>query len=51
MVSNAEMDRRWKLVRNVMAGEGLDWLVGGVGMPAGMQSGLPTGQRKVPSLS
>jgi len=35
MVSNAEMDRRWKLVRNVMAGEGLDWLVGGVGMPGG----------------
>ena len=35
MVSNAEMDRRWKLVRMVMAREGLDWFIGGVGMPGG----------------
>lgn len=35
MVSNAEMDRRWKLVRKVMEREGLDWLIGGVGMPGG----------------
>ena len=35
MVSNAEMDRRWRLVRKVMGKEGLDWLIGGVGMPGG----------------
>lgn len=27
MISNAEMDRRWKDVRRVMAREGIDWLI------------------------
>jgi hypothetical protein len=35
MVSNNEMDRRWRLVRKVMGREGLDWLIGGVGMMGG----------------
>lgn len=35
MVSNNELERRWKLVRKVMGQEGLDWLICGVGMPGG----------------
>jgi Xaa-Pro aminopeptidase len=35
MVSNNEMERRWKLVRKVMSQEGLDWLMGGPGYPNG----------------
>jgi Xaa-Pro aminopeptidase len=35
MVSNHEMERRWKLVRKVMERESLDWLIGGVGVPGG----------------
>jgi Xaa-Pro aminopeptidase len=35
MVSNEEMERRWKLVRQVMNREGLDWLIGGPGHPNG----------------
>ena len=35
MVSNNEMERRWKLVRKVMSQEGLDWLICGSGHPNG----------------
>jgi Xaa-Pro aminopeptidase len=35
MVSNQEMERRWKLVRQVMNREGLDWLICGPGHPNG----------------
>jgi len=35
MVSNQEMDRRWKLVRDVMDKNGLDWLICGPGHPNG----------------
>ena len=35
MVSNQELDRRWKLVREVMRREGLDWLICGTGHPNG----------------
>jgi len=35
MVSNNEMERRWKLVRQVMSREGLDWLICGAGHPNG----------------
>jgi Xaa-Pro aminopeptidase len=35
MVSNQELERRWKLVRNVMTRERLDWLICGTGHPNG----------------
>jgi Xaa-Pro aminopeptidase len=35
MVSNHEMERRWKLVRQVMSQVGLDWLICGPGHPNG----------------
>jgi Xaa-Pro aminopeptidase len=35
MFSNAEMDRRWRLVRAAMASEDYDWLIGSTGHPWG----------------
>ena len=35
MISNNEMERRWKLVRREMERDGLDWLIAGIGMPGG----------------
>jgi Xaa-Pro aminopeptidase len=35
MFSNAEMDRRWRLVRAAMATEGYDWLIASTGHPWG----------------
>jgi Xaa-Pro aminopeptidase len=35
MVSHQELERRWKLVREVMGREGLDWLICGTGHPNG----------------
>jgi len=35
IVSNNEMERRWRLVRQAMSQEGLDWLICGPGYPNG----------------
>lgn len=40
MISNAEMDRRWRLVRAAMETDGLDWLIATTGHPYGYQRWL-----------
>ena len=35
MISNAEMDRRWRATRVVMARDGIDWLIATTGHPFG----------------
>ena len=40
MISNAEMDRRWRLVRAAMEREGLDWLIATTGHVYGYQRWL-----------
>ena len=35
MISNEEMDRRWRLTREVMARDGIDWLISSTGHPFG----------------
>lgn len=40
MISNTELDRRWKLVREVMRKHSLDWVIGTTGHPFGYQRWL-----------